>query len=287
MKKDYPFFKWFPSDALGDEHYSGFTLAERGLFHLCLDYAWINDGLPEDPEAVRRLLRIDRREFAKIWPAVEPEFPKVDGRRRNGRQESERAECKTRSAKASESVKARYERTTKGAIRASDICMSDSDFSKRESAEREKQMPPAEDFATARDEVAFIRAGGVLLPRPAPKPVPIGPAPGTARLTEWLAPWPRCPNPNAVAQAWLSVVETAEDEAGAFAARDRYLASDEVGRQVIADPARWLYDQGRAKWLGKWPPRAAPAERPRQLTAMERVKAKYEAKRNGTNGIDN
>lgn len=73
------------------------------------------------------------------------------------------------------------------------------------------------------------------------------------RFVEWLRPWPRVGKPDAACQAWLSVVVTPEDETSAFAARDRYLASDEVARNIIQEPAAWLYDQGRGGFSGRWP----------------------------------
>ena len=73
------------------------------------------------------------------------------------------------------------------------------------------------------------------------------------RFHEFIAPWPRVANPDHAARAYLSCIETDADEARAFAARDRYLASDEVARGVITDPAKWLMYQKAAKWGGRWP----------------------------------
>ena len=76
------------------------------------------------------------------------------------------------------------------------------------------------------------------------------------RFEEFLKPWPRCANPDLAARAWVSVVTTPADVLLAFACRDRYLMSDEVSRNVVQEPGRWLMDQKAAKWGGKWPPRA-------------------------------
>ena len=88
------------------------------------------------------------------------------------------------------------------------------------------------------------------------------------RFSEFAAPWPRVANPDNAARSWISCVDTAADEALAFAARDRYLASDEVSRGIVMDLARWIMEQKSAKWAGKWP---APAKqngaRPRRLEA--------------------
>ena len=77
------------------------------------------------------------------------------------------------------------------------------------------------------------------------------------RFAEFIAPWPRDAHPDQTARMWISCVETEADEGLAFIARDRYLASDEVARGVITEPARWLQEQKSAKWGGKWPPAVA------------------------------
>lgn len=73
------------------------------------------------------------------------------------------------------------------------------------------------------------------------------------RFAEFIEPWPRVAKPDQAARMWISVIDTPADEAAAFAARDRYLASEEVSRGIVGDPARWLQDQKSAKWAGKWP----------------------------------
>lgn len=82
----------------------------------------------------------------------------------------------------------------------------------------------------------------------------------SARFEEFVKPWPRMSKPDQAAQAWLSYIESREDESAAFAARDRYLASDEVvNRKAVMEPSKWLMEQKSAKWCGKWPPATARA----------------------------
>ncbi len=79
--------------------------------------------------------------------------------------------------------------------------------------------------------------------------------PPSARFSEFIAPWPRKVGLDEAARAWLSVVPaTIEDTA--FAARDRYLASDEVSRGVVMGPAKWIYAQARDGFNGSWPLRS-------------------------------
>jgi len=101
----------------------------------------------------------------------------------------------------------------------------------------------------------------VPVPEPVPEPAPV-PAVRTDRFGEFIAPWPRVSNPDRAARAWISCVETSSDEQAAFAARDRYLASDEVRRGVLMDVANWLMDQKSGRWSGKWPPPIAPNGKP-------------------------
>lgn len=96
-----PAYQWYPGDAMSDTAYAGLSLEEEGAWRRLYDFAWMNDGLPEDEEAIRRLLRCDARTFARIWPAVSLSYPVADdGRRRNPRQERERlAQSENRNAR--------------------------------------------------------------------------------------------------------------------------------------------------------------------------------------------
>lgn len=69
----------------------GWTAAERGAYLILLWAAWQGDGLPADSE---RVFRIDP-DIRAAWSVLESKFPVAeDGRRRNMRQESERAKAK-------------------------------------------------------------------------------------------------------------------------------------------------------------------------------------------------
>lgn len=75
----------------------------------------------------------------------------------------------------------------------------------------------------------------------------------TDRFSDWLRPWPRVPNPDQALRWWISVVKTPAHVEGAFAARDRYLSSEEVSRGIVQDPGKFLEQQSRGAWNGKWP----------------------------------
>ena len=68
----------------------GWSAAERGAYLILLWAAWQGDGLPADTE---RVFRLDP-DIRAAWAILEPKFPVgSDGRRRNQRQESERAKA--------------------------------------------------------------------------------------------------------------------------------------------------------------------------------------------------
>jgi hypothetical protein len=73
------------------------------------------------------------------------------------------------------------------------------------------------------------------------------------RFDEWIKPWLQCADPDGACRAWISTVESPADEVGAFASRDRYLASEQVERGVWMEPAKFLFQQKTSKWSGKWP----------------------------------
>ena len=77
--------------------------------------------------------------------------------------------------------------------------------------------------------------------------------PMTERFSEWMEPWPRNGNPDGAARWWISAVKTPADVEGAFASRDRYLASDDVARGIVCEPGKFLEQQSRGAWAGRWP----------------------------------
>ncbi len=104
------------------------------------------------------------------------------------------------------------------------------------------------------------------------------PPPLNGSFSEWLRPWPRVPNPNAVAQAWVSVGIQHEDEAAVFACRDRYLQSDEVSRNIVMDPAKFLFQQSKNHWAGKWPEKTERKETKSFVNDVSKVMARRVAR---------
>ena len=108
MAKELPYFRWHPSDAESDARYAAMNMAERGLYHHALNYAWMNDGLPSDTDEVGRVLRATGQEFRRCWPRVSQCFQEVNGRLRNKRQEEDRADALDKGRKATASANRRW-----------------------------------------------------------------------------------------------------------------------------------------------------------------------------------
>jgi uncharacterized protein YdaU (DUF1376 family) len=93
MSRELPYFRWYPKDAQADLKFRAMTRSQRGLYHDALDFAWINDGLPDDDGAIRRALGMTVRELKADWPVVRERFEETGGTLRNARQEQERSEA--------------------------------------------------------------------------------------------------------------------------------------------------------------------------------------------------
>lgn len=123
MAKNLPFFRWFPADAETDHNYSALTDAELGFFHRCLNRSWTNGGLPADLPELARAMRVTDAYLAKVWVRVGRCFEPSSinpGMLINPRQEKERSHALSKSERATNSVRTRYERRTNELPRASE-----------------------------------------------------------------------------------------------------------------------------------------------------------------------
>jgi uncharacterized protein YdaU (DUF1376 family) len=111
LSRQLPYFRWYPADAIADFRYSGLSIPELGLFHHALNFAWMNNGLPNDDAAIGRALHVTVREMRTLWPAVRQCFAvrECDGKLINKRQEEEREEALVVSEKARSSAQKRWE----------------------------------------------------------------------------------------------------------------------------------------------------------------------------------
>jgi uncharacterized protein YdaU (DUF1376 family) len=67
---EYPAFQFYPKDFLTDEAVAVMSDEELGFYFRCLCYAWLNDGLPADPDRLARVLGRTREHVSRMWQAV-------------------------------------------------------------------------------------------------------------------------------------------------------------------------------------------------------------------------
>lgn len=107
-----------------DEEFRVMTFAERGFYLTCLDYAWMNSGLPSDPELRARVIGCSREEADKYWQTVQRKFvqsAQATDRLVNPRQEDERKKAYSKSEKATAAVQTRYNKTNERSYERSNV----------------------------------------------------------------------------------------------------------------------------------------------------------------------
>lgn len=219
-KQKLAFFKWYPADADSDEEFRSMTDMELGFYIRCLNHAWMNKGLPADPNERARTLRNSRPYADRMWKRVGGRFTEVGGRMVNPRQEEERSAAEMKSRRATDSVRTRYERSENVAIRASD---SDSVVVLGLDSKK-KEIVPLRGIVSQKFREFWER---------------------------WIALTGRRQKESYACQAFVSVVE-AETELDCLACLERYGLSDEVRQGVVMNPDKWIYDQARDGFRGEW-----------------------------------
>jgi hypothetical protein len=74
----FPGFQLYAKDWLTDDRVRLMTYEQKGYYIDCLLTAWVNDGLPVDPDEVRRLVGGTKAEFRRIWPVVSTHFVELE-----------------------------------------------------------------------------------------------------------------------------------------------------------------------------------------------------------------
>ena len=229
MAKGLPYFRWYPADAETDEKYSSLNDAELGFFHRCLNKSWLNDGLPSDLDKLASVMHVTRKYLDRVWPAVQECFQlSQNGHHRivNRRQEEERSYALSKSQKASDSVRTRYERRTDDLPRAygSDFESASSSLLRKKEAREEKT-----------------------------------PAPGFPQWwNRWVSVTKRGVGEVDSGRNWTAYVNI-EDESAAMACLERYLASAEVCDGKIRNPSKFIREESENGWRSTWPTATARA----------------------------
>jgi uncharacterized protein YdaU (DUF1376 family) len=94
-----PAYQMYPRDWLASVS-TCMTLEQEGAYIRLLQWSWLHDGLPNDPQQLRKLLRVTAKKFDAMWGVLRVHWhadPGQDGRLRNRRLEHERAERKRKS----------------------------------------------------------------------------------------------------------------------------------------------------------------------------------------------
>jgi uncharacterized protein YdaU (DUF1376 family) len=111
MGKDLPFMKLWVGDLLQDVLEMGLTDEEFGVYMKLLCVAWQRGSIFERVEMNARWCSCSEPKIKKLWPAFAHKWvPDGEGGLVNPKQEEVREEALTKSNKASESAKTRWEK---------------------------------------------------------------------------------------------------------------------------------------------------------------------------------
>lgn len=72
--KDGPAYQYYAADF--DEATAAWTNEEVGIYQRLLNYAWINEGLPDDPRRLAMIVRCGFKKFQKRWTNIEKKWTK-------------------------------------------------------------------------------------------------------------------------------------------------------------------------------------------------------------------
>lgn len=111
-KQPPPAYQWYPKDHFADPAMTLAPLEAEGLYRRLYDYAWLENGLPDDLAYLHGISKCrSRKKFDELWAIIAHKFPvSPDGRRRNPDQERQRKERK----KFSQSRKAAADKRWEG-----------------------------------------------------------------------------------------------------------------------------------------------------------------------------
>jgi uncharacterized protein YdaU (DUF1376 family) len=89
----FPRMPWYPRDFACATR--TWPLVARGVYRELLDAQWDLGGslpgvLPDDPDELREIARVNEAEWKVAWRYVAPKFPRIEGGRQNARLEEHR-----------------------------------------------------------------------------------------------------------------------------------------------------------------------------------------------------
>lgn len=245
------------------------TLAERGLYRELLDHCWECGNLPNSEVVLTKIAHCSEKEFRKSWPTVKAQFYENDGRLYHVKVNEKRRAIE-------EWHDGRREAGRKGGL-AKKASLATSSAKAQPVAD----LKPSTSTSTSTSSTSdLVEVGDTHNPDfvRAPKPTRAADLNGhtSPRFEEFMERYPRKQNQDVACREWCSVVSI-EVESQVFACLENYLASDEVSRAVVKNPDKWLYEQHRNGWKGRWPGKVQPLP-PQRTTALEQAIAQAKAK---------
>ena len=245
--KSLPYFRWYPADAEGDDFYMSLSHEEFWLYHRCLNRSWMNDGIPADMDELARVFGISRKLLNRLWIKVGQRWsvsPRDAGKLINPRQEVERTYAVTKSSKATESVRTRYERTYE---RNKDVPLRAYDSVSESSCLLE--LPIKQEISTRASDLNGQTS---------------------QRFDEFWSRYPRTVGKDSACRDWLSVALVV-DEPKIFACLENYLASGDVARGAVMNAGStprgpgWIIVCFKEDWACRWPAAQQVRSEPRLM----------------------
>jgi hypothetical protein len=266
------YYEWHVDRWFMSETRARLSPVGRLVYRELLDICYRHGSVPSEPAHIATLLGVPADLFAADWDLIRTQFvlDKHDkGRMKNRHADTVRKQfflhckklMKKRDQSRTKTVPSKEPEinnmTEGGATMGRPI--NDNDNERRETITRDD------------NDTHTQRAARAQTPRrrPTAADLTVQPSP---RWEEFWQKYPRKIGADETCREWLSLVNPA-NEAAVFDCLGRYLASDEVSRGVVMNPARWLRECSRDGWTSDWPP-AQPAQ---QSTTARRMSAAEEA----------
>lgn len=271
-----PWYRWFPSDYLGDTAH--LSIEEDCLYRRLLDLHWKLGHLPADEQMLARLARFPQDKFESAWPQVRPFFRDPGGRKKklvNSRMQRLLADCSYRIEQKRDAANARWNKKMNAPAMQT---QSDPDPEAR-SRPREEPPDPSQDYGSG-DISNFTTIGPSAKNADGPSPkVPSTKKQKNGYPAAFERLWGKRPhragsNPKAGAfRAWNARRKegsTEEDmESGTDRYRDYCQKTGKLGTEYVMQLATFLGPEDPPRFLEGWEPPREPVK----LTWEERAAA--------------
>jgi hypothetical protein len=267
--EDYPWYKRYPKDLLSSARIIGMTHLQRSIYYTLLDRAWVEDGLPSDPEQLALLALCTPAELDEAWVfPLNSAFEESSGRLRNRRMEGIRVESITLRSKRSRGGQARPNCAKQ---ESSKSVKSLSEASLCREKEREKENTP---LPPSQGGLDSLDSGGEALLATIKAVCPKGRygRQSLSKLAPWAAEWRATGHSDVVATAALGRYRRMDDNG------DRFPAVE-----VLAHHASVVFDEAMRDAEGRLSRQTGPGQdyTPRQRRVVLRAMAEVQLHQEG------